>query len=57
MIDREKAMTDAINAMVRLDFAQLVLFNAHLSEHMHNVLQHAQLRSEAKKAGEQSPAH
>lgn len=43
MIDREKAMADAINALVRLDWGQLVLFNAHLAEHMHNIYQHAML--------------
>lgn len=50
MFDREKAMTDAIDAIVRLDFTQLVVLNAHLAEHMFNVLQAAQVKS-ARQAG------
>jgi hypothetical protein len=57
MINKEKAMADAINAMVRLDWGQLLLLNAHLSEHLHNIHQHALLEREKEKAGEKPPAH
>jgi hypothetical protein len=43
-INKEKAMTDAVDAICRLDFNQLILLNAQLSEHMHNILQHTRLR-------------
>jgi hypothetical protein len=37
MINKEKAMTDFIDSVVRMDFNQLVLAQAHLSEHIHNM--------------------
>lgn len=44
MINREKVMSDAIAALAKMDMAQLILLNAHLSEHMFNMWQHAELR-------------
>lgn len=44
MFDHEKAMTDAINAITRLNFRQLITLQASLAEHVFNVWQHAETR-------------
>lgn len=48
MINQQKAMEDAINALVRLNFGQLILFQRHVSEHVFNVFEGAAL-NEAKR--------
>jgi hypothetical protein len=40
LINREKAMTDAIDAIAKLEWTQLLILNAQLSEHILNVWQH-----------------
>lgn len=40
LINREKAMTDFIDAVLRLDFGQLLTAQASLSEHIDNLWQH-----------------
>lgn len=47
-INKEKAMTDAINAITKLDFRQLIMFNASISEHIANVWQHMELKQKGK---------
>lgn len=54
-LNKEKAMSDAINALVRLDMRQLILFNAHLADHMFNMLQHADVSRAQKEAAENRP--
>jgi hypothetical protein len=44
MVDQQKAMTDAIDAICRLNWGQLLLLNNHLSEHIHNIWQDQLLR-------------
>lgn len=40
MYDEHKAMTDAINAITRLNWGQLLLLNRHVAEHIDNIWQH-----------------
>jgi hypothetical protein len=49
MVDQEKAMTDAINAITRLNFSQLLTLQASLSEHTYNVWQQMMLNQEQQK--------
>lgn len=48
MINEEKAMTDAINAITRLNFRQLCTLQASLSEHILNCLQYSYAQNEAR---------
>jgi hypothetical protein len=50
MINKEKAMADAIDAICRLDFKQLITLNAHLSEHISNVWNHVEDRQKVQKS-------
>jgi hypothetical protein len=54
MFDREKAMTDFINAVTRLDFGQLISAQASLSEHIDNIWRHQLLQKELKEDKEKS---
>lgn len=49
MINEEKAMTDAINAITRLNFRQLCTLQASLSEHILNCLLHSYAKKETER--------
>lgn len=48
MFDEKKAMLDAINAISRLNWGQLLLLNRHLGEHLDNIWQHQLAKKDAQ---------
>ena len=44
MFNQDKLMQEWIEATVKLNFNQLILANAHMGEHLHNMMQHHLLK-------------
>lgn len=57
MIDKDKAMLDFVNACTRLNFEQLLIAQANLSEHINNCFQYNILRKEHPAASPQDQKH
>lgn len=49
-VNRDKVMQDCVESLVKLEWDQLLILNAQLSEHILNVYQHALLQRDKSAA-------